>query len=70
MRAVKQGVPVTYESEAVVLHHYDSTVAGLFRWGPRLTPARWGCDSVPIQTRQPFPEEDFDVILTRRITGA
>lgn len=48
MRAVKQGVPVTYESEAVVLHHYDSTVAGLFRWGPRLTPARWGCDSVPI----------------------
>lgn len=33
MRAVKQGVPVIYESDAVMRHHYDTTIGGLFRWG-------------------------------------
>lgn len=31
VRAVKQGVPMRYEADAVMLHHYDHTVGGLFR---------------------------------------
>ena len=40
VRAVKAGVDVHYEADAVVRHHYDFSAVGLFRWefilGPTL----------------------------------
>lgn len=33
VRARKTGVPVTYDPDAIVRHHYDCTWLGLFRCG-------------------------------------
>ena len=33
VRAIKEGVPVYYETDAVMRHHYDYTITGFFRFG-------------------------------------
>ena len=43
VRARKAGVPVTYEPDAIVRHHYDCTWLGLFRCGMPLMPLQWCC---------------------------